>query len=40
MHDKYPLAKHHILVLPKNHIKDAKAVMPKDAQLSKTYNGN
>ena len=34
MKDKYPIAKHHILVLPKIHIKDAKAVSFKDARLS------
>ena len=33
--DKYPLAKHHILVMPKKHIENAKCLKPEDAALGK-----
>ena len=33
--DKFPVAKHHILALPRKHIDNAKTVKPEDAKLSK-----
>ncbi len=31
--DKYPVAEHHILVLPRRHIKNAKFVQTEDIDL-------
>jgi len=35
LHDKFPIAKNHILVMPKKHIKNAQFITKDDSALSK-----